>query len=208
MHNLVRHRRTIHESCNICSCTQCDYTTLQKSNLKRHAKRHSKTPLTSNLPPKITCREPILNIIEPTENDQFLRDIKEQELRDMLSSQVGFGVIQITPADENIPHEIHQFFRDEQPWGTDRNLRQVYVQNFHRIRDSEIHNRRSRIFLRYLHHDRAPLIETITQALESIFHRQTNAFKIWLLKWCKIQHFKILFIFTIYSFTFNICLLT
>ena len=137
MHNLVHHRRTIHKSYNIFSCTQCDYTTLQKSNLKCHTKRHSKTPLTSNLPPKIACREPILNITEPTENDQFLRDIEEQELRDMLSSQVGFGVTQIAPADENIPHEIYQFFRDEQPWGTDRNLRQVYVQNFHCIHDSE-----------------------------------------------------------------------
>ena len=73
---------------------------------------------------------------------------------------------------------MRDFFRDEQPWGTDRNLRQVYVRNFHRIRDSETHNRRSRIFLRYLRHDRAPLIETIAQALENIFHRQTNAFKI------------------------------
>ena len=96
----------------------------------------------------------------------------------MLSTQVGFGVTQISPADENIPREIRQFFRDEQPWGTDHNLRQVYVQNFQRIRDFETHNRRSRIFLRYLPHDRAPLIETITQALENIFHHQTNAFKI------------------------------
>ena len=39
------------------------------------------------------------------------------------------------------------FFRDEQPWGADRNLRQVYIQNFGRIRDSETHNRRSRIVL-------------------------------------------------------------
>ena len=70
------------------------------------------------------------------------------------------------------------FFRDEQPWGTDRNLQQVYVQNFDRIRDSETHNRRSGIFLRYLRHDRAPLIESIAQVLETIFHRQTNAFKI------------------------------
>ena len=43
----------------------------------------------------------------------------------------------MTSTDENIPHEIRQFFSDEQPWGTDRNLRQVYVQNFSRIRDSE-----------------------------------------------------------------------
>ena len=29
---------------------------------------------------------------------------------------------------------------------------------------------------------------------------------LWLSKWCKIQHFKILFIFNIYSFIFNICI--
>ena len=53
-----------------------------------------------------------------------------------------------------------------------------FVQNFPRIRDSETLNCRSRIFLRYLRHDRAPLTETIAQALENIFLRQTNAFKI------------------------------
>ena len=77
-----------------------------------------------------------------------------------------------------MPFHIRQVFRDEQPWGTDRNLRQVYVKNFGRIRDSETLNRRSRIFLRYLRHDRAPLIESIAQAIENIFQRQTNAFKI------------------------------
>ena len=96
----------------------------------------------------------------------------------MFSSQFSYGVTQLTPADENIPQELRQFFRDEQPWGTDRNLRQVYVRNFHRIRDSETNHRRSRTFLRYLRHDRAPLTETIAQALEDIFRRQTNAFKI------------------------------
>ena len=54
----------------------------------------------------------------------------------------------------------------------------IYVQNFHRIRDTENHHRRSHIFLRYLHHDHAPLIETIAQVLENIFLCQTNTFKI------------------------------
>ena len=31
-------------------------------------------------------------------------------------------------------------------------------------------------------------------------------YKIWFSKWCKIQHFKIFFIFNIYSFIFNICI--
>ena len=80
------------------------------------------------------------------------------------NSQVGFGITQMTSPDATLPDEIQHFFRDERPWGTDLNLRQVYVRNFHRIRDSETNHRRSRIFLRYLRHDRAPLIETIAQA--------------------------------------------
>ena len=93
------------------------------------------------------------------------------------NTQRGFGITQMTAAAENIPHEIQQFFRDGRPWGTDRNLRQVYVKNFPRIRDSETLNRRSRIYLRYLNHSNSPLIETIAHAIEDIFYRQTNAFK-------------------------------
>ena len=73
-------------------------------------KRHNDTPAAQILPPKIARHGPIPNIIDPTENDQFLQDIEHQELSDMLSTQVGFGVTQITPANENIPHEIRQFF--------------------------------------------------------------------------------------------------
>ena len=79
--------------------------------------------------------------------------------------------------DETIPHEIQQFFRDEQPWGTDQNLRQIYVQNLPRIPDSETLNCRSRIYLRYLNHTNSPLIETIAQSIEDIFQRQSHAFK-------------------------------
>ena len=66
----------------------------------------------------------------------------------------------------------------DQPWGTDQNLREVYVRNFHRIRDTETINRRSKIFLRYLNHTNSPLIESIPHVLEDIFLRQPNAFKI------------------------------
>ena len=60
--NLNRHVRTIHEkSSTSFSCTQCDYSTLQKSNLNRHLKRH--TSLTSNLPPKVARCEPY--IVDP-----------------------------------------------------------------------------------------------------------------------------------------------
>ena len=46
---------------------------------------------------------------------------------------------------------------------------------FKRIRDSETLNRRSRTYLRY---SNSPLIETIARAIEDIFQRQMNAFKI------------------------------
>ena len=56
-------------------CSECDYTTPRKSNFNHHLKRHNDIPVAQILPPKIAHREPILNIIEPTENDRFLRDI-------------------------------------------------------------------------------------------------------------------------------------
>ena len=77
-----------------------------------------------------------------------------------------------------VPDEVRQFFQDERPWGTDQNLCQDYVGNFHRICDTETINRRSKIFLRYLNHSHSPLIETIGHVLEDIFRHQTNAFKI------------------------------
>ena len=177
--NLKKHQRSIHEKSTLFSCAQCDYTTPLKSNLNRHTKRHSKTHLTSNLPPKIARREPIPNIIDPPANDHLLEQLENQEIQSMFeqNTQRGFGITQMTAADTALPDEIQQFFRDERPWGTDRNLRQVYVKNFPRIRDSETLNRRSRIYLRYLNHSNSPLIESIAHAIEDIFYRQTNAFK-------------------------------
>ena len=151
------------------SCSQCDYTTPQKTNLKRHAKRH--TPFTPNLPPKIACHDPFPNIIDPPANDHLLEQLENEEIQSMLyqNTQVGFGITQMTSADATLPYEIQRFFTDEQPWGTDRNLCQIYVQNFPCIRDSESLNRRSRIYLRYLNHTNSPLIETIAHAIEDIF---------------------------------------
>ena len=155
---MTRHQHTIHEkSSTSFSCTDCNYTTSRKSNLDRHLKRH--TSLTPNLPPKVARREP-----DSSTNDHFL---------DQNTQQGGFG---LSPTD--VPHEVRQFFNDEQPWGTDQNLRQVYIRNFHRIRDTETINQRSKIFLRYLNHSNSPLIETIAHVLKDIFLRQTNAFKI------------------------------
>ena len=101
-------------------CNECDYSASPQHNLQKHQrKRHTDIPTAHNIPPKIACHEPIQTITEPTENDKFLSDIQQQELTDMFSSQFGYGVTQITPVNENIPQELHQFFRDEQPWGTD-----------------------------------------------------------------------------------------
>ena len=139
---MKQHQRTIHESCDMFSCTQCDYTTPLKSNLKYHTKRHSNTPLTPNLPPKIAHHEPFPNIIEPPANDHLLEQLEHEEIQSMLeqNNQLSFGVTQMSSTDATLPDEVRQFFRDEQPWGPDRNLRQVYVQNFPRIRDSETLN--------------------------------------------------------------------
>ena len=71
----------------------------------------------------------------------------------------------------DVPDEIRQCFQEEQPWGTDQNLRQVYVRNLHRMHDSETNHHCSHIFLGYLHHDHASLIETIAHAPEDIFRR-------------------------------------
>ena len=94
----------------------------------------------------------------------------------------------MTSIDETIHHEIQQFFTDERPSGTDRNLCQIYIQNFSRIRDLETLNRRSRTYLRYLNHTNSPLTESIAHAIEDIFHRQTNAFKINLSFSFMLQH--------------------
>ena len=114
--------------------------------------------MSPNLPPKVACCEPYIVDLPP-----------DNQVSDQKAQQRGFG---LSPTD--VPNEIRQFFRDEQPWGTDKNLRQVYVRNFHRIRDTETYHRRSR----YLNHSNSPLIDTIAHVLKDIFLRQTNAFKI------------------------------
>ena len=73
------------------------------------------------------------NIIDPPTNDHLLTDIEQQEMNDMLSTQAGFGVTQMAPADEGIPEEVCQFFQGERPWGMDRNLCELYVQHYPQI---------------------------------------------------------------------------
>ena len=124
MKNLVRHRHTIHEKTSSSfSCTQCDYTTLPKSNLIHHTKRDSdsKTSVASSHPPKVARREPIPNIIKPPTNDHLLEQLEHEEIQSMLeqNTQRGFGVTQMTSTDSILLNEVRQFFLDEQPWGTD-----------------------------------------------------------------------------------------
>ena len=80
--------------------------------MDQHLKRHANTPFTPNLSPKVARHDP--NIINPPTNDHFL---EHHSMLDQ-NTQRGFGV---TPTD--VPDEIRQFFQEEQPWGTDQNLR-------------------------------------------------------------------------------------
>ena len=77
------------------SCAECDYSTSHQDDLQKHLrKRHNDIPAIQILPPKIARHEPIPNIINPTKNEQFLQDIEQQEIRNMLkqNTQVGFGI--------------------------------------------------------------------------------------------------------------------
>ena len=115
-------------------------------------KRHTNPVLIPNSPPKVARREP-----DSSSNDYLL---------DQNTQQRGFG---LSPTD--VPDIVRQFFHDEQPWGTDQNLRQTYVRNFHRIRDTETYHRRSRIVLRYLHHDRVLLsLKALPMSLKISFY--------------------------------------
>ena len=83
---MKQHQRTVHEkSSTSFSCTECDYFTSRKHDLKRHMrKRHNDIPAAQILPPKIARHKPVPNIIDPTENEQFLQDIEQQEIQNML----------------------------------------------------------------------------------------------------------------------------
>ena len=87
--------------------------------MKRHTKRHAKTPLTSNLPPKVVHCEPIPNIIEPLANEHLRQQLEHEEIQSILeqNTQSGFSVTQMTFTDAILPNEVRQFFRDEQPSG-------------------------------------------------------------------------------------------
>ena len=129
MKNLIRHQHSIHQNSDTFSCAECNYATPRKSDLNRHImKRHATAPTGLNPPPKVARRES--SIINPPPNDRLLDQ----------NTQRGFG---LSPKD--IPDEVHRFFQEEQPWGTDKNLRQSLCAKFpslsrHRNRQPTIKN--------------------------------------------------------------------
>ena len=95
LRNLVQHRRTIHENPDTFSCAECTYAIARRCNLNRHImKRHASTPITSNHPPKVACRES--SIINPPPNDCLF----------VQNTQRGFG---LSPTD--VPDEVHRVFK-------------------------------------------------------------------------------------------------
>ena len=158
-------------------------------NLNKHIKKRPNTPLVHNVPPKIARREPIPNIIEPTENDQLLRDIEQQELTDMLNIQTGLGLSQMPsapppssppPVNNNDPRqqEFERFFQAEQPWEDDAELHDVYFRNFDLIRDSEQVHRRTRTYNRYLNGEETTLNKSMEHAIEQVYRLQNHSFEV------------------------------
>ena len=170
---------------------ECNYSTSHEDNLQKHLrKRHNDTPKAQNLPSKIACRETILNIIEPTENDQFLIDTEQQELNNMLNNQTGLGLSQMphTPPPSSPPpvnnnndprqHESERFFQTEQPWEDDNELRDVYFRNLELIRDIDQIHRRTRTYNRYLNDEETTLNEAMQHTIEEVYRLQNHSFKI------------------------------
>ena len=181
--------RNIHEkSSTLFSCTKCNYCTCRKHDLNRHNKRHNDIAPDHNIPPKIARQN--TNIIEPAENEKFLSDIEQQELTDMLNTQVGLGLSQMPstpppssspPPVNNIDHrqqEFERFFHGEKPWEGDVQLRNVYFRNFNLIRDSDQVHRRPRTYNRYLSGEKTTLNEAMDHAIEDVYRRQNHSFKI------------------------------
>ena len=148
-------------------------------------KRHNNVAPVHNIPPKVARQS--TNIIEPTENEQFLQDTEHQELTDMLNTQVGLGLSQMphTPppssaVNNNDPRqqEFERLFQTEQPWEGDAQLRDVYFRNSNMIRDSDQVHRRTRTYNRYLNGEETTLNEAMEHAIEQVYRHQIHSFKI------------------------------
>ena len=191
MKNLNRHVRTIHERAKFFPCAECDYSTSRHDDLKKHMeKRHNNAPPFYNVPPKFARHN--LNIIEPNENDQFLRYIEQQELSDMLNTQTGPALFQMPSTSPPPPppvnnnnnnidprrQEFERFFQDEQPWEDDAELLDVYFRNFNLIRDSDQVHRRTRTYNQYLNGEETTLNEAMEHAIEQVYRLQNHSFKI------------------------------
>ena len=75
----------------------------------------------------------------------------------------------MTPADSDLPDGVRESFQEYQPWRTDRNLRQVYVESFQCIRDFQTFNHRSRIYLQYLNHSNTLFLKPLPKPLRISF---------------------------------------
>ena len=188
--DLLRHQRTIHEEKSF-ECPLCRYKTARKDKLISHQKVHTKTSSNhalnrerknetkiqpssepkesqqpSNLKRKISHQDPIKpskyprseNIIDPVDNDQFLNDIEKQENKD---------------------HAFIEFSeRYGEPWGDDKQLKQLYKIHMSQIKDQEIRGRRTRTYLRYLNDRQGTLIDNMETVIKEIYHHQSHAYKI------------------------------
>ena len=190
-HDLLRHKRTIHGEKTF-ECTLCPYRTARKDKLVSYQKVHTKessdqalnrkrdlnetktqpsskpkeTQQPSNLKRKISHQDPITpskyprqeNIIDPIDNEQFLKDVEKHE------------------------NQNHTFFEFSQrygePWGNDKQLKQLYKTHMSQIKDQEIRGRRTRTYLRYLNDQQGTLINNMQTVIKEIYHHQSHAFKI------------------------------
>ena len=175
MKNLNRHVRTIHEKTTPSfSCTECDdHSTSRQDNLQKHLRKRHNAALAHNKPPKIARKN--TNIIEPAENEEFLRDIEQQELTDMLNTQAGLGLSQMpsTPPPPSSPPPVKNT-----PWEDDVQLRNVYFRHLNLIRDSDQGHRRTLTYNRYLNSEETTLNEAMEHAIEQVYRRQSHSFKI------------------------------
>ena len=120
---------------------------------------------------------------------QFLRDIEEQELSDMLNTEAGLGLSQMPsipppssppPVNNNDPRqqEFEHYFHTEQPWEGDVQLRDVYLQNLNLIRNSDQVHRRTRTYNRYLNGEETTVNEAMEHAIEQVYRLQYHSFKV------------------------------
>ena len=133
--------QTLNKKCNL------NKTKAQPSSEKMNLPKESQDP--TNLRRKISHQDPVTpskyprleNIIDPVDNEQFLKDIENQENQN------------------NAFIEFSQ--RYGEPWRDDEQLKQLYETHMNQIKDQEIRGRRTRTYLRYLNDQQDTLINNM-----------------------------------------------